>query len=344
MAVAEKRHFLGNVDGKEYYLDLVKTIENDKGEVVPNPSYQKLVWRVPDIREAVEAPKGHLILSADYSQIEVKLMAHLSRDPVLIAAINSGKDIHTFNATEVFGQKKKFDYETMAAAKEDKNHPRYAELVKLRNDVKTVTFGVPYGAGASKVQLMTGMKTLEEAQEFIDDFFNKFKVLKDWLIQSGDDAVKYGFSCSPRGRRRFYERPSSEAKEEDRKKIISQIKRYAGNHPIQAGNVDMLKPAMAMVYKDLRTAGYDEEVVRILFCVHDELVMIAREDLALRHNEQGMIIPVSEMGSYKKAKKVMLPGPIELIMKTRMQESYDGIIPDIVNKIDVAIGPIWDKA
>lgn len=344
MAVAEKRHFLGSISGKEYYLDLVKTVENDKGQVVPNPTYQKLVWRVPDIREAIEAPPGLLILSADYSQIEVKLMAHLSRDPVLIAAINSGKDIHTFNATEVFGAKKNFDYDMMTAAKGDKNHPRYAELVKLRNDIKTVTFGVPYGAGASKVQLMTGMKTLDEAQEFIDDFFSKFKVLRDWLIKAGEDAIKYGFSASPKGRRRFYPRPSEEAKEEDRKKILSQTRRYAGNHPIQAGNVDMLKPAMAAIYRDLRSAGYTEEQARILFCVHDEIVMIALEQLALRMDSNLNILTIEEMNANLKAKQVLVPGPIEHIMKTRMQESYEGIIPDIVNRIDVAVGPIWDKA
>lgn len=324
MAGKEKRHLLGTIDGKEYYLDLVPVIES-KGQMVPNPTFQKVVWRVPDIREAVEAEKGNLILSADYSQIEVKLMAHLSRDPVLIASINSGKDVHAYNATVVFGEDKHFTYEEMMEAKKvGKDHSRYAELIKLRNDIKTVTFGVPYGAGASKVQLMTGMATLEEAQRFIDNFFNTFKELKKWLEKSGDDAIKYGFSMSPRGRRRFYQSPSEEAKEEDRKRILSQTRRYAGNHPIQAGNVDMLKPAMYQIYNDLRIAGYTEDEARILFCVHDEIVMTARADLALRVDGK--------------------PGPIETIMMHRMQESYDGIIPDIVNKIDVAIGQIWEKA
>lgn len=321
---AAKRHALGEINGKEYYLDLVPVIEDDKGQVIPNPTYKKLVWRVPDIREAVEAESGHLILSADYSQIEVKLMAHLSRDPVLIASINSGKDIHSFNATECFGALKHFTYEDLQAAKKmGKDHPRFAELIKLRNDIKTTTFGVPYGAGKNKIALMTG-KTPDEAQEFIDTFFEKFKILKIWLEKAGDDAIKYGFSISPRGRHRFYDSPSPEAKEEDRKKILSQTRRYAGNHPIQAGNVDMLKPAMWQIYNDLRLAKYTEEDARILFCVHDEIVMIAREELAARMDGK--------------------PGPIELIMMHRMQESYDDIIPDIVNKIDVAIGPIWEKA
>lgn len=308
--------FLGAIDGKEYYLDQRPEVEGEKGEIVPNPSLNTVVWRVPDIREAVIAEKGYVILSADYSQIEVKLMAHLSRDPVLIAAINSGKDIHSFNAAEVFGAERHFDYDIIAAAKKDKNHPRHAELVKIRNDIKTVTFGVPYGAGANKVSLMTGM-TKEESQAFIDAFFAKFRALETWLKKSGDDAIKYGFSRSPRGRRRFYELPSINAKEKEKSKIFSQVRRYAGNHPIQAGNVDMLKPAMWQIYNDIRQQGLDKKGSRVLFCVHDEIVTTSLEE------DQDKI---------------------RSIMMYRMQESYDGIIPDIVNKIDVAVGPAWEKA
>lgn len=345
----EKVHGLGDIDGKEYYFDLRPTVENDAGVHVKNPNYKKIVWRVPDIREAIVAEPGFMILSADYSQIEVKLMAHLSRDPVLIAAINSGKDIHSFNATEVFGARLHFDYDTMAAAKKDKGHPRHAELVKLRNDIKTVTFGVPYGAGAKRVSTMTGM-TEEKAQEFIDDFFGKFKQLKIWLTETGDYACKYGFSLSPRGRRRFYDLPSESAKEKEKDKVFSQIRRYAGNHPIQSGNVDMLKPAMYQIYNDIRTQGYSDQGVRILFCVHDEIVMTAPINLSLRTSEEGCLVPVDHMDQYKKDKKKLSPGPIEAIMMKRMQQSYDeiwthrGLVPDIINKIDVAIGPVWEKA
>ena len=343
---------LGQIDGKEYYLDLRKTVEGDKGNFVRNPNFKKVVWRVPDIREAVQAEKGYLILSADYSQIEVKLMAHLSGDPVLIAAINSGKDIHSFNATEVFGKDKHFTYEDLTAAKKDKTHPRHAELVKLRNDIKTVTFGVPYGAGKNRVALMTGM-TPDEAQEFIDAFFAKFSVLGQWLKDTGDFAVKFGYSKSPRGRRRFYDLPSEGTKEKDKDKIFSQIRRYAGNHPIQSGNVDMLKPAMFQIYNDLRTLGephYADQGCRILFCVHDEIVMTAPEHLAMRTDESGQLINADLYDKYKKDKIKLNAGPIEAIMMKRMQQSYDeiwtvnGKVPDIVNKIDVAIGDIWEKA
>lgn len=339
----EKLHGLGEVDDKEYYFDLRTFIEDEKGNPVPNPDFKQVVWRVPDIREAVISEPGMMILSADYSQIEVKLMAHLSRDPVLIAAINSGKDIHSFNATEVFGGIKHFTYEDLTAAKKDKRHPRHIELVKLRNDIKTVTFGVPYGAGKNKVALMTGMEP-DAAQEFIDAFFAKFSVLRDWLKNTGDYACKFGFSSSPRGRRRFYELPAQNAPEKEKDKIISQIRRYAGNHPIQAGNVDMLKPAMAAIYTDLRTEGFAIRGARILFCVHDEIVITGREEDSFRRDEAGNILSLEQLEEFKDAKKKTVAGPLEAIMMKRMQESYDGIIPDIVNKIDVAIGPIWEKA
>ena len=348
----EKIHGLGDIDGKEYYYDFRPTVENDAGVHVKNPNYKKVVWRIPDIREAIIAEPGYLILSADYSQIEVKLMAHLSRDPVLIAAINSGKDIHSFNATEVFGARLHFDYDTMAAAKKDKGHPRHAELVGLRNNIKTVTFGVPYGAGAKRVAAMTGM-TEDKAQEFIDEFFDKFKQLKIWLTNTGDFACKYGYSLSPRGRRRFYDLPSQAAKEKERDKTFSQIRRYAGNHPIQSGNVDMLKPAMYQIYNDIRTLGepatYAALGARILFCVHDEIVMTAPYQLGVRRDEAGNAVDPELYNQYKNDGIKLIAGPIEEIMMKRMQQSYDeiwtlkGTVPDIVNRIDVGIGHAWEK-
>ena len=141
MAEAVKERItLGIYNGKEYYYDLRSTIRDDAGKDIPNPQFKKIVWRIPDIREAIRAIPGHKILSADYSQIEVKLMAYLSQDPVLIAAINSGKDIHCYNAVEVFGHVLNFDYDTINKARKDITHPRHQELLTVRNNIKTVTF------------------------------------------------------------------------------------------------------------------------------------------------------------------------------------------------------------
>lgn len=124
---------------------------------------------------------------------------------------------------------------------------------------------------------MTGM-TIEEAEEFIADFFDKFKVLKKWLEKSGLFALKEGYSATPRGRKRWYTLP--EPSDPDYKKICSQIQRWAGNMPIQGGNADILKIAMFLVYKALRGGSvtgariYD---ARFLLVVHDEIVLDCAE-------------------------------------------------------------------
>ena len=255
-----------------------------------------------------------MILSADYSQIEVKLMAYLSGDPGLIADINQGGDIHSRIATKVFGKKLGFTYDDINAARKDHSHPRHFELSTIRSNIKTVTFGVPYGAGKQRVALMTGL-TEDEAQVLIDEYFAEYPVLKLWLEQQGRLAVQYGYSTSPRGRKRFYELPSPDDKDADG--ILSQIRRWAGNHPIQAGNVDMLKPALAEIYQELRERGISPEDARVLFVVHDEIVMTARLELV---------------------------DTVKDIMVRHMEASYSTLINNIINQIDVAVAEVWAKA
>jgi DNA polymerase-1 len=286
MAQQVERVKLGVLDGKEYHLN-VKEASID--------------WRIPDIREMVRAEAGYKILCCDYSQIEVKLMAYLSGDPWLISAINSGKDIHCYMATEVFGQSMGFDYDVIKKAIKDEDHPRYDELKKLRSDIKTVTFGVPYGAGPPRVAAMTG-KTVEEAQELIALYFEKAVVLKQWLEVQGRQAIINGYTTSPRGRKRFYLMPANDDPEKDQ--ILGQIRRWAGNHPIQAGNVDMLKPSMKRIYDALGDRGMTWEEARILFVVHDEIIMTAKDELT---------------------------STVRTIMWESMKAAYDVIIPNILS-------------
>jgi DNA polymerase-1 len=296
--------YLGEFEGREWYWDLESN---------------EAFWRVPDIRECIAAPPGYKVLSADYSQIEVKLMARLSGDPVLIAAINSMKDIHCYNATEVFGQRLGFTYEDIWEATQSENakkHPRHKELKTLRSNIKTVTFGVPYGASAKRVALMTGM-TDEKAQEFIDAFFAKFSVLKAWLEGQGNQALMFGWTATPNGRRRFYTMPPNGDPDYDGE--IAQIRRWAGNHPIQAANADMLKMAIRLIYERIRGGNvtgpklYD---ARLCLVVHDEVVMICKEE---------DVPAVSE------------------IMHSAMTDAYLFIIPDVWNEIVVICEDIWEK-
>jgi DNA polymerase-1 len=306
------RKFLGIDNGKEYYLADYKI----DGKLV-----QKIEWRIPDIREAIQAEAGHKILAADYSQIEVKLMAFLSGDPSLISALNSKDpntnkilDIHSQNAAKVFGSRFDFDYQLLEQARKDETHPRHSELSLIRSRVKTVTFGVPYGAGPQRVADMTGL-TKDKAEEFIDEFFKAFPILKKWLDDQGRQAIYYRYTTSPRGRKRFYDVPSKEDSHYD--EVVSQIRRWAGNQPIQSGNVDMLKPAMRGIYLALRAMRIPANGARLLLVVHDEIVMTAEEAL----------VPV-----------------VQQIMEDEMMKSYKAIIGDsIVNKIDVVVDSIYRK-
>lgn len=128
MADVAERILLGESAGKTYYWNVKSDF---------------LEWSVPTPRAAVKARDGRIILASDYSQIEVKLMAFMSGDPILIAAINSGLDVHSFNAHAVFGERYNFTYELMELARDDDSHPRHQELSLIRSRIKTVTFGVP---------------------------------------------------------------------------------------------------------------------------------------------------------------------------------------------------------
>lgn len=302
-AVPQEPVFLGIQDEKEYWWDF-KTAS--------------MVWRVPDIREAIEADDEFVIIAADYSQIEVRIMAKLSGDPALIAAINSGKDIHCVMATEVFGSRMGFDYDVINKARKDENHPRHNELTAVRSRVKTVTFGVPYGAAAPRIAMMTGM-TEDEAAELMADYFAKYPVLKKWIEEQGRNALQFGYSSSAYGRKRFYVMPANDDPEYN--KIISQIRRWAGNHPIQATSADMTKLALTKIYSRLRNkelCGQPLHGARILFVVHDEIVMTCRAE----HGEE-----------------------VARILKACMDESYDEIIgvEYVIHDTEVApIGRTWN--
>jgi DNA polymerase-1 len=317
---------------KEYYLD----------------ANNQVCWRVPDIREAVRAPLGRKIFSADFSQIEIKIMAWLSQDPFLLDAINSGKDIHSYIASGIF----KIPYDEFYYAVKHKEHPKHKEYATIRSNTKTTVFGTPYGAGARRVAAMTGL-TEEKAQEFIDNFFAQMPVLKAWLDQLRKDAVQNRMSRSARGRVRWYDVPAR--KDTNYRKVLAQIERFAGNMPIQATCVDMLKPALAYFYLAVRGQGpvcgipieksdwaapkkYD---AAILLAVHDEIVGECDE---------------------KDAGNTATPGVVPELLKLSMEFAYtdlttkikkrdeDGIlrereiaIRDIPNKVDVVVNDYWSK-
>lgn len=271
-------------DGREYYYD---------------PGGQNFAWRVPSIREAVQAEDGWSIAGADYSQIEIRIMAFLSRDKFLISAINAkdpstgaGLDFHSFMASQVFG----IPYAEFVARLE---HPDTAEEYGLlRSAVKACSFGIPYGAGPNRVAGQIRRKdkpgkpplfahcggkepwddALKRAKQIIGDYLGRCVQLAAWLEEQKEFAAKWGFTRSPRGRIRWYQLP--EKTDPDYNERIARIKRCATNHPIQGGNADVLKLALPRIYKSFREGGKMNGRnlyggARILLVVHDEIVITA---------------------------------------------------------------------
>ena len=257
---------LGEKDGRPipgFYLG-----EFENREWYWNPIEKEIVWRVPEIRECIAAREGNKILAADYSQIEIKLMAFLSKDPEMVRALNardaSGNpaDIHCYISTMVYGEKLGFTYDEMITVlkertPEGKQHPRYKEFKRMRSNIKTTTFGVPYGSSAKGVADRCGI-TEEEAQQVIDDFFKQFPRLKEWLAEQGKLALTRGYTETPYGRKRFYDVPTrTELNEKAYDAKIKQICRQAGNHPIQGASADMLKDALRLIYRGIRGGDLD---------------------------------------------------------------------------------------
>src|SRR5208337_1444075 len=323
-----KPELLGISNGREYYL-----CPADKKN--PQPW---IAWRVPDIREGIRARPGCKILGADYSQIEVRIMAWESQDEWLLEALNSGKDIHCYMASDVHG----IPYDDFYFAYKHEDHSLYNQYYGWRSEIKTTTFGVPYGAGPGQVARQINMSrkpgdtsppyTEEQAEKLIDDYFKKAKGLKVWLENQGKHGLKYGWSKSLGGHYRFYQIPYKDPEggkeEKDRyNEIISQIKRYTGNHPIQAACADALKMAVSKIYLDLRGGKSSGPLIHeghFLLFVHDELVLTC---------------PDSEVDAVK---KIMIDG---------MQWAYNQLIPSegktnhdhIIHSTDVTCADFWKK-
>ncbi len=306
---------LGVEKGREYYLS----------DPDPITGLKKIVWRFPNIREAFTASPGYKLLIADYSQIEVKIMAELSGDLWLTAALNSGKDLHCLMASEIYG----IPYDEFYHAYKHPDDPKHDEYATLRSNIKGVTFGVPYGAGPDRISATTGLP-LEAAADLINRFFAKARGLKAWLRAQGEAALRLGYSTSLGGRKRFYELASNivefqatTRKERNQarelRKEEAQIRRRACNQPVQSSCVDILKKALAKIYLALRGGSWTGDLLydaHVLLCIHDEIIMEAREDQA-------------------KA--------VAKIMKDCMEEAYTDIITTVKDIVEVTIADNWTK-
>jgi DNA polymerase-1 len=213
-----------------------------------NPNLQNIPIRSElgkKIREAFIAADGYVLISADYSQIELRILAHLSRDPLLIQAFTDDQDIHTQTASAIY--------------------KIFPELVtsEMRRVAKTINFGLMYGMGPINLSRQLGI-SFGEAKLFIETYFQQFPTIKQYMESTIVSARQLGFSETLLGRRRYL--PEINA---SNKNIREAAERTAINTPVQGTAADIIKIAMINIHREL--SGFCGDA-KMLLQVHDELV------------------------------------------------------------------------
>lgn len=198
-----------------------------------------------EFRRVFVAPSGSMILTADYSQIELRVLAHLAQDPGLIDAFARGADIHTATAAKVFG---------IDESKVDPDHRRFA---------KVVNYGLAFGMEAYGLGQRMGVPT-EQAKEILDDYFSAFPNVHAFMDKTIAETKTKGYTETLFGRRRNINELAS-----DNFRIRQMGERMALNAPIQGSAADLFKLSMIDVDKALETGGFS---TRTLLSVHDEMV------------------------------------------------------------------------
>jgi len=220
-----------------------------------DPNLQNIPIRTPEgrrIRQAFVAPPGHLLLAADYSQIELRIMAHLSGDESLLRAFAEDRDIHQATAAEVFGV------------------PLAEVAVEQRRAAKAINFGLIYGMSAFGLARQLGIER-GAAQEYVDRYFERYPGVKHYMDETRSAARERGYVETVFGRRLYL--PDIRSRNRQQQQYAE---RSAINAPMQGTAADIIKRAMIAV------DGWIEEErprARLVMQVHDELVLeVAAED------------------------------------------------------------------
>ncbi|HSG64312.1 MAG TPA: DNA polymerase I [Gammaproteobacteria bacterium] len=214
-----------------------------------DPNLQNIPIRTPEgrrIRQAFVAPPGYRLLAADYSQIELRIMAHLSEDEGLLRAFAKDQDIHTATAAEVFG---------LEPGKVTANERRSA---------KAINFGLMYGMSAFGLARQLGIERAE-AQTYVELYFNRYPGVKRYMDETRERAREQGYVSTVFGRRLYL--PDIKSRNHQQRQYAE---RSAINAPMQGTAADIIKRAMIAVDRWLVDGAAD---ARLIMQVHDELVL-----------------------------------------------------------------------
>ena len=257
-----------------------------------------------EFRECVSL-KDHVIVGADYSQIELRILAELSGDKNFIKAFTSGEDMHKSTAALMFGV------------------PLDSVTKEQRFTAKSINFGIAYGMGPGKLMdtLNTEARrnggtvhTFPEVRGMFDRYRKTYFQVNKWLQEAANKAFISGESETMYGRKRFYTRPDPNSlSQEDYDKQVGAIKRRGANSPIQGTNADITKLAMLNVHNNLEEGGFN---AKIILQVHDEIVVLAHK----RQAEQ-----------------------VKQVIVDSMNESASLVLKIVPVKVDGYVSEIWKK-
>ncbi len=268
-----------------------------------NPNLQQIPARTElggTMRSAFVADKGNKLVGGDYAGCELRILAEFSKDPVWINAFLEGKDLHSELCAMTFN---------IPITDVKKNTPFKPEL-KYRDVQKTLNFGLAYGMSEFKLADTIEIP-VDEAAKIIKKFFNAVPLVESFLTTIGRLGRDRGFIRSPKpyGRIRWFDGYENR----DDFKRLGQIERQSKNHPMQAGNADMTKLALVMLYNTIKENNYP---VKIIHTVHDEIQTEVIEEFA------------KEWAN---------------IMSTKMNEAASVILKTIPMVTDCKISDYWSK-
>ncbi len=208
-----------------------------------------------EFRKFFTAKDGHVLVDADYSQIELRVLAHVANDENMIAAFKNNLDIHRSTAAKVFGM------------------PDEYVTPEMRSKAKAVNFGIVYGIGAFSLSKDINV-SVKEADKYIKDYLSHYSGIDRYLKNVVEQAKNDGYVTTMFGRRRYLPELTS-----SNHNIRSFGERVAKNMPIQGTSADIIKIAMIKVYERLKKEGLRS---RLILQVHDELIVEAPEDEAVK--------------------------------------------------------------
>lgn len=236
-----------------------KQMETRTGRISSTePNMQNIPVRTPlgsRMRKYFVAAPGCVLVDADYSQIELRVLAHIAQDGNMQKAFSSGEDIHTQTAAQVF------------------DLPPELVTPELRSRAKAVNFGIVYGIGAFSLSKDIGV-SIKEADQYIKNYLDTFSGVKHYMERTVEQAKKDGYVSTIMGRRRYLPELNS-----TNKNIQAFGKRVAMNMPIQGTAADIIKLAMIRVFERLEREGLQ---TRLILQVHDELIVEAPQEEAAR--------------------------------------------------------------